>query len=57
MIQETGNPDNRMYYIMDDTLSNLIKVVDLDCNECTPPPNHFVVDGNPPLPLCAEQQP
>lgn len=54
MIQDSNDPNIQMYYVMDDTMSNLLKVVDLDCNECTPPPNHFIVDSNPPLPPCAQ---
>lgn len=57
MIQDSNNPDIKMYYVMDDTMSNVIKVVDLDCNDCAPPIEHFVCDTNPPLPLCAQQQP
>jgi len=57
LIQDSNNPDIQMYYVMDDTMSNVIKVVDLNCNDCAPPANHFVVDANPPLPPCAEQQP
>jgi hypothetical protein len=55
MIQDSNNPDIQMYYVMDDTMSNVIKVVDLNCNDCVPPSNHFIVDSNPPLPPCAEQ--
>ena len=55
MIQDSNNPDIQMYYVMDDTMSNVLKVVDLDCNDCTPPSNHFVCDVNPSLPSCAEQ--
>jgi hypothetical protein len=57
MIQDSNNPDIQMYYVMDDTMSNVIKVIDLNCNECSPPAEHFIVDKNPPLPFCAEQQP
>ena len=57
MIQDSNNPDIQMYYVMDDTMSTVLKVVDLNCNECSPPSNHFIVDSNPPLPPCAEQQP
>jgi hypothetical protein len=57
MIQDSNNPDIQMYYVMDDAMSTVLKVVDLNCNDCAPPPNHFIVDGNPPLPPCAEQQP
>jgi len=54
MIQDSNNPDIQMYYVMDDAMSNVIKVVDLNCNDCAPPSNHFIVDSNPPLPLCAQ---
>ena len=57
MIQDSNNPDIQMYYVMDDTMSTVLKVVDLNCNECSPPSNHFIVDSNPPLPPCAEPQP
>jgi hypothetical protein len=54
MIQDLNNPDIKMYYVMDDTMSNLIKVVDLNCNECSPPMEHHIIDPNPPLPSCVE---
>jgi hypothetical protein len=54
MIQDSNNPDIQMYYVMDDTMSTVLKVVDLNCNDCAPPVNHFIVDVNPPLPPCAQ---
>ena len=56
MIQDSNNPDVQMYYVMDDTMSTVLKVVDLNCNDCAPPSNHFVCDSNPPLPPCADPQ-
>ena len=54
LVQQTDNPDNTWYYIMDDTLSNVIKIIDMDCNEVQGIPPHQVVDINPSLPICAQ---
>lgn len=51
LVQESGNPDNTWFYIMDDTLSNVIKIVDHDCNEVPELPPHQVIDTNPTLPI------
>jgi hypothetical protein len=53
LVQETGNPDNTWFYVMDDTLSNVVKIVDHDCNEVPELPCHEVIDANPTLPICA----
>jgi hypothetical protein len=55
LIQDDDNPEIQMYYVMEDNVSQLIKVVDMNCNECSPPGAHSIIDTNPPLPLCAEQ--
>ena len=57
LIQDDENPEIQMYYVMENDINQLIKIVDLNCNDCAPPANHFIVDSNPPLPPCAEQQP
>ena len=57
LIQDDTDPSIQMYYVMDDTGGNLLKVIDMNCNECEPPSAHSVIDGSPTPPLCAEQQP
>jgi len=57
LIQDDDNPEIQMYYVMEDDVSQLIKVVDMNCNECGAPGAHSIIDTNPPLPPCAEQQP
>lgn len=54
LIQDDLNPEIQMYYIMEDDINQLIKVVDLNCNECQPPTVHSIIDSNPPLPICAQ---
>jgi hypothetical protein len=54
LIQDDTNPEIQMYYVMEDNINQLIKVVDMDCNECNPPESHSVIDNNPPLPPCAQ---
>ena len=29
LVQETGNPENTWYYIMDDSLGNVLQIVDI----------------------------
>jgi hypothetical protein len=55
LIQDDMNPEIQMYYVMEDGINQLIKVVDLNCNECGAPGAHSIIDTNPPLPPCAEQ--
>jgi hypothetical protein len=52
LIQDDMDPSIQMYYVVEDTSNNLIKVVDKDCNECDPPTAHSIIDTNPPLPPC-----
>ena len=54
LVQETENPNNTWYYVMDDTLSNLIKIIDMDCNEVHQIPPHNLLDLNPPIPICVQ---
>lgn len=54
LIQDDTNPEIQMYYVMEDNINQLIKVVDMDCNECNPPESHSIIDSNPPLPPCAQ---
>jgi hypothetical protein len=54
LVQETENPDNTWFYVMDDTLLNLIKIVDHSCNEVQSIPPHQVIDTDPTLPICAQ---
>ena len=54
LIQDDTNPEIQMYYVMEDNVNQLIKVVDMNCNECNAPAAHSVIDNNPPLPPCAE---
>ena len=54
LVQETGNPENTWFYIMDDSLGNVLQIVDMDCNEVESIPPHEVIDANPPLPICAQ---
>jgi len=55
-MEGTDDPSIEFYYVMDDTLQNLIQVIDKDCNVITPGVSHHTkeVDVKPP---CAEQQP
>ena len=55
LIQDDMNPTApKMYYVMEDNENVLIKVVDENCQECTPPIAHSIIDNNPPLPPCAQ---
>ena len=54
LIQDDTNPEIQMYYVMEDNVNQLIKVVDMNCKECGAPAAHSVIDNNPPLPPCAE---
>ena len=54
LVQETGNPENQWYYIMDDSLGNVLQIVDMNCNPVESIPPHEVIDANPPLPICAQ---
>ena len=54
LIQDDTNPEVQMYYVMEDNVNQLIKVIDMNCNECNAPAAHSVIDNNPPLPPCAE---
>jgi hypothetical protein len=53
LIQDIHDENNKMYYILSDDYGQLLGVVDLNCNPCTAPVEHFVVDSNPTLPPCA----
>ena len=53
LVQETTNPENQWYYIMDDSLGNVLQIVDTNCNPVESIPPHEVIDANPPLPICA----
>ena len=57
LIQDDENPEIQMYYVMEDNVNQLIKIVDLNCNECGAPAAHSIIDSNPPLPPCADPQP
>jgi hypothetical protein len=54
LVQETDNPENTWYYIMDDSLGNVLQIVDMNCNPVEVIPPHEVIDNNPPLPICAQ---
>ena len=54
LVQETTNPENQWYYIMDDSLGNVLQIVDTNCNPVESIPPHQVIDANPPLPICAQ---
>lgn len=55
LIQDDMNPNApKMYYIMEDDINILVKVVDENCQECQPPTAHSIIDNNPPLPPCAQ---
>jgi hypothetical protein len=53
---QQDNTENTWYYVMDDAGQNVIKVIDMDCNEVeylgVP---HGIVDTNPTPPPCAQQ--
>ena len=54
------NDTVKRYYVMDEATRMLIKVIDENCNECTAPPAHRIINMDPPLPPCIaslEQQP
>jgi len=53
LIQDDTNPSIQMYYVMEDGTNNLIKVVDMDCNECQPPLAHSVIE-QPVTPPCVQ---
>lgn len=57
LIQDDSDPTIQMYYVMEDDINQLIKVIDMNCQECLPPTAHSIIDSNPPLPPCAQQQP
>jgi hypothetical protein len=54
LVQQEDHPENTWYYILDDSCLNVIKQIDMNCNEVTIGVPHFIVDTNPPLPPCAE---
>jgi len=39
---------------MDDSLGNVLQIVDMNCNPVESIPPHQVIDANPPLPICAQ---
>ena len=49
-MQGIDDPSIEFYYVMDDTLQNVIQIIDKDCNEITPGVSHHVkeVDVIPP---------
>jgi hypothetical protein len=55
-MQGSDDPSIEFYYVTDDTLQNVIQVIDKDCNVIVPGVSHQVkeYDVKPP---CAEQQP
>lgn len=59
LIQDDMNPNTptNMYYVMEDDVNVLIKVIDENCNECNPPEAHSIIDSNPPLPPCVQSKP
>lgn len=59
LIQDDTNPNNttKMYYVMEDDVNVVIKIVDENCQECPPPVAHSIVDSNPPIPPCAQSNP
>jgi hypothetical protein len=54
LIQDDMNPSIQMYYVIEEGTNSLLKVIDMDCNECGPPIAHSIIDSNPPLPPCAQ---
>lgn len=57
LIQDVNDENNKMYYILSDDRGQLLGVMDLNCNPCAPPIEHFIIDSNPPLPPCVESNP
>jgi len=55
-MQGSDDPTIEFYYVMDDTLQNVIQVIDKDCNVITPGISHQTkeVDVKPP---CIDLQP
>lgn len=56
LMQGSDDPTIEFYYVMDDTLQNVIQVIDKDCNVITPGISHQTkeVDVKPP---CIDLQP
>ena len=56
LMQGSDDPTIEFYYVMDDTLQNVIQVIDKECNVIVPGVSHQVkeYDVKPP---CTEQQP
>jgi hypothetical protein len=53
LMQGSDDPSIEFYYIMDDTLQNVIQVIDKDCNVIIPGVTHHTkeIDVTPP---CAQ---
>jgi hypothetical protein len=50
LMQGSDDPTIEFYYVMDDTLQNVIKIIDKDCNEIIPGMPHQTkeIDAQPP---------
>jgi hypothetical protein len=49
-MQGSDDPTIEFYYVMDDTLQNVIQIIDKDCNEFIPGMSHQTkqIDATPP---------
>jgi hypothetical protein len=54
LIQDDMNPSIQMYYVIEEGTNSLLKVIDMNCNECGAPAAHSIIDNNPPIPPCAQ---
>lgn len=57
LVQQEGEPENTWYYELDDACQNVLRQLDMDCNTVSIHVPHFIIDTNPPLPPCVNQQP
>jgi len=53
LMQGIDDPSIEFYYVMNDTLQELIQVIDKDCNVITPGVSHQVKELDV-TPLCAQ---
>ena len=58
LIQDDIDPNNtaKMYYVFKDEINEVVGVIDENCNSIAPPSSHRIIDNNPPLPPCIQQQ-
>jgi hypothetical protein len=53
LMQGTDNPSIEFYYVMNDTLQELIQIIDKDCNVITPGISHQPKEYDA-IPPCAQ---